>query len=250
MTLLQTLENLRTIWGTKRILTQPKSFTSSLENSANTLNSHAKLNKWGPEKFTKGSMSDLSHLKENPWLPNKLRPYTDSRVTNGSEDNLPVTPKSVSRLSIDTKELRRSRAHSCNSRDSDSSDSLDWIVYANRNSIPLANFGCDEHYRQLSSGSKVLPYNDKIPQSPLVSHSTPLNSGYHGNTRGQGHKSENGDSSISLSGTTSDDTCSSPDILNRCVWNPPVQLRNYSHGTDLRCQGHFLLLKVTQKTGI
>lgn len=210
-------------------LTQPKPFTSSLKASAHLLSSQARLNRWGPEKFTKGSLSDLSHLKEDPWIRNKHRSYTESRVTlenhrSPSRDKGRPVNKQVSRLSLDPTDSRRQRTQSVDCENSNEyADNFDWVVYANRNSIPLSAISADDINRKFKyctppRGSMEPPPADKSHFNLNVNDSLQSNgsfqSGYHGDSN------NTGDSSISLSAnTTSSDTCSSPDILKDCVFD-------------------------------
>ncbi|WAR18808.1 PKHG1-like protein [Mya arenaria] len=236
--------------GTRPLaLTQPKPFTSTLKSSAGLLDSHARLNKWGHEKFTKGSMLDLSHLKEDPWVPNKQRSYTESQVTvehNYSPSHDRPSPvkqanKQINRLSLEHSERRHVRTRSVGGieANSDSADNLDWIVYANRNSIPISDFSTEEMSRKFKY---CTPPRGSMNPPPAGSHTTdttqtkssvPLPTtpvrqpSYHYNRFTDATMS--GDSSISLSATTSSDTCSSPDVLKEAVFDDSSFTRDRSN---------------------
>lgn len=236
-------------------LTQPKPFTSTLKNSANLLQSQARLNKWGPERFTKGSMSDLSHLREDPWVPNKPRSYTESKLTfDATKHALPKQEKSnskpankqVGRLSLDADNTRHARTQSFSGDDGSSSkENLDWIVYANRNSLPVSGFAGEEVSRKYKyctppRGSMEPPTSSKdlvgdIAKTPLhqnlaQSHSTPLSSTSYSSQHGSNREADisNGDSTVSLSVTnTSSETCSSPDILKEAVFDDSSSVEKF-----------------------
>lgn len=237
-------------------LTQPKPFTSTLKNSASLLQSQARLNKWGPERFTKGSMSDLSHLREDPWVPNKQRSYTESKVNFDAKKHLSpkqerapskLANKQVGRLSLDADDIRHARTQSFSGDNSSASkDNLDWIVYANRNSIPVSGMsGMDvsKKYKYCTPprGSMEPPPHSKdvvgdlaktpLHQNVVTSHSTPLNSstshyGHYGSNKEA--DISNGDSTMSLSVTnTSSETCSSPDILKDVVFDDSSSVEKF-----------------------
>jgi len=210
-------------------LTQPKPFTLLSKPSVIGAGSQAKLNKWGPEKFTKGSMSDLSHENDDPWVPNKPRSYTESRVTlQGSRRAQVPSSLASNQLSPHTVAKRHERTRSFGGHEinaDNSSDNFDWIVYANRNSIPLSTFTAEE----MSKKYKYHPtsphgFKDSVQATSATSQSSPVKAGvtshstpvrrpsYHYN-RFTDATVTSGDSSISLSATTSSDTCSSPDVL-------------------------------------
>lgn len=227
-------------------LTQPKPFTSSLRNSAQLLSSHARLNRWGPEKFTKGSMSDLSHLKEDPWIRNKQRSYTESRVTleNHKSPILdrkienPVN-KNISRQSLDVQTQKgRNRTQSVDGTKSEEyTENFDWVVYANRNSIPLSAISIEDVNRKFKyctppRGSMEPPPCDKSIRNHSGDNSRYSNSSLLSSNLGDNNT---GDSSVSLSAnTTSSETCSSPEVLKEFVFDEPfstekVFLRDRAH---------------------
>ena len=238
-------------------LTRPKPFSSTLTISASKLGSHAKLDKWNKdEKFTKGSTADLSHLKEDPWIPNKTRssteskihvPYTRSLVPELADlhashekdcsykDKLFKAQKN--RLSLDESSGRHIRTQSFTGDDrAFSRDNLDWLVYANRNSLPVSGFSNEDilhnKYCTPPRGSMVPPSAqaaspyDKAPLHENVSTYVvtsrndlkgPILNGYGQN--GTANEATT-DSSVSLSATTtSSETCSSPDILKDSVFD-------------------------------
>ncbi|XP_060568847.1 uncharacterized protein LOC132727398 isoform X2 [Ruditapes philippinarum] len=229
-------------------LTQPKPFTSTLKSSASVLQSQARLNKWGQERFIKGSMSDLSHLKDDPWVRNKQRSYTETKLTLDAMRNKSPkverspskqTNRKIDRLSLDNNNPRHLRTQSFNGEDTmASNNSLDWIVYANRNSLPVSGLASEEIGRKykfctpprgVMDQTQLSKYSDaemmKTPQhrTAVASHSTPINtssSSYSNHSSGQETDFRMNESSISLSATnTSSETCSSPDILKDGVFD-------------------------------
>lgn len=252
-------ENISEAGRMPKSLTQPKPFSSTLKHSANLLQSQARLNKLGPERFTKGSMSDLSHLREDPWVPNKQRSNTMSESVRQQSDNKQsenrlekqatlgsdqssskISHRQLGRLSVEARDIRHHRAQSftCGENTSDTGENLDWIVYANRNSLPvsgLADGDLSRKYKYCTPprGSMEPPPNSehqlgdltRTPQhqNVVASHSTPIygsmgHSGCHGFSKEA--NTSNGDSTFSLSATnTSSDTCSSPDILKDVVFD-------------------------------
>ncbi|KAL4238429.1 Pleckstrin y domain-containing G member 1 [Mactra antiquata] len=237
--------------GSKQLsLTQPKPFNSTLKHSANILQSKAKLNKWGEERFTKGSMSDVSHLQEDPWVPNKHRSYTESHVTldgHRTDKQTTSTPlhsptklqnRQVGRLNIENLESRHLRTQSFNGDDGTVSREIpDWVVYANRNSLPVSGFAGEEISRKYKyctppRGSMEPPPSSKDSVSDLAKtpvHQNVVSTFSSTPRQGQGHSTNGylresdisaGDSTISLSATTSSsETCSSPDILKDGVFD-------------------------------
>ena len=242
-------------------LTQPKPFTSTLKNSVSKMGSHAKLDKWKTdEKFTKGSLADLSHLKEDPWIPSKTRSSTESKIFSKdltsklsdlntfhkkdcSQRDKPVN-KQRDRLSLDEGSARHARTQSFTGDDrSFSRDNLDWLVYANRNSLPVSGFSTEDippHYKYCTPprGSMIPPSSQGV--SPFGK--TPLHENvvsiYGTPSRvdtkdfrladcGNQNETET-DSSVSLSATnTSSETCSSPDILKDNVFEDAFSLNKF-----------------------
>ena len=237
-------------------LTQPKPFTSTLKASASKMGSHAKLDKWkNDEKFTKGSMSDLSHLSEDPWIPSKTRSSTESKISHSKDSvsklsELNGTHKKDSsyigkpvntqkyRLSLDDDLRRHIRTQSFTGDDrSFSRDNLDWLVYANRNSLPVSGISNEEllHYKYCTPprGSMTPPSShgaSPANRSPLHENvvssyaTTPRGNAVDHRLNGYGnnvnHNETATDSSVSLSATnTSSETCSSPDILKDSVFD-------------------------------
>ena len=196
-------------------LTQPKSFTSSLRNSAQLLSSHARLNRFGPEKFTKGSMSDLSHLNEDPWVRNKQRSYTESRVTLENHRSPIKERRSLNKpAKAQTLDGRRQRTHSVDSNN-EYADNFDWVVYANRNHIPVSALSSEEMNYKFKYCTPPRGCMEPPPADSRYSNGSLLSS-YHGD-------SNTGDSSISLSAnTTSSETCSSPEILREFVFDESI----------------------------
>lgn len=230
-------------------LTQPKTFTSKLKTSASKMESRAKLDKWKTDdKFTKGSLVDLSHLKEDPWVPSKVRASTESSIKypnkiasdvselNGSHKRESSygdkpTNKQKNRLSFEEGSRRHIRTQSFTGDDrSFSRDNLDWLVYANRNSIPVAGISTEEilhsKYCTPPRGS-MIPPSSKTPQHENVvslyatpSRSNVIPKALTDFVGSENHNETATDSSVSLSATnTSSETCSSPDILKDSVFD-------------------------------
>ena len=228
-------------------LTQPKPFTSTLKSSASLLSSQAKLNKWGSsDRFTKGSLSDLSHLREDPWIPDKHRSYTESNIKSpvkvqmyinntetGKQDKHfhKTVNKQIGRLSMDIDKIKHDQSSIVTNEDRTfSRDNLDWFVYANRNSLPVSGFSMEEmnksyKYCTPPRDAMIPPKctKDTVGTLPKTSRHQNIVSGLVSPNMFEGEKSciqgydvnvSNADSSVSLSATTSSsETCSSPDIL-------------------------------------
>lgn len=239
-------------------LTQPKPFASNLKNSASKMGSRAKLDKWkNDEKFTKGSLADLSHLEEDPWIPSKPRSSTESRLqvpfskgliselsdfygSNKKEssykDQVKNTQKNL--LSLNEGSRRHIRTQSFTGDDRPfSQENLDWIVYATRNSLPLSGISNEDllHYKYCTpprgsmippSAQGTSPFEKALLHENLVSTYAKAFRGELTGSRLTGYElsgtqnEATTDSSVSLSATnTSSETCSSPDILKDSVFD-------------------------------
>ncbi|KAH9523052.1 hypothetical protein Btru_065610 [Bulinus truncatus] len=97
--------------------------------------SSAKLTDWNSvDKFTAGSMNDLSHMDEDPWVINTEMTSSESSMdmTDSSNTSL-FLPKSTTAVTT------RPRGHSDITEMMQlafSRDNFDWLVYLNRNSMP------------------------------------------------------------------------------------------------------------------
>ncbi|XP_067681859.1 uncharacterized protein [Haliotis asinina] len=84
---------------------------------------NAKLTNWGStEKLTKGSMTDVSHLSEDPWVKNP-----EVKKLSGSA--------SVSSLSVKPQGHKLTKCSESIDPKSGSRENMDWMVYVNRNSL-------------------------------------------------------------------------------------------------------------------
>ena len=251
-------ENLNSKTGPPVNLTKPKPFSSTLTISASQLGSHAKLDKWkNGEKFTKGSIIDVSHLKEDPWIPNKIRSSTESKIHVPYPSLVPelsdlhashqkdcsykdkLLKAQKNRLSLDESSGRHSRTQSFTGDDrAFSRDNLDWLVYANRNSLPVSGFSTEDiihnKYCTPPRGSMVPPSahgsgpygKEPLPENVISAYAIlpsrndltgPRVNGFGQNGIPNGATT---DSSVSLSATTtSSETCSSPDIMKDSVFD-------------------------------
>ena len=102
--------------------------------------SRAKLTNWSSsDKLTKGSMNDVSHLSEDPWVKND---DADVRVSKADVNKNNINRP---RNSVDAGELKPR-------------ENIDWMVYVNRNSL-------NENPEQLRYFAKhwTLP---RVPMSP------------------------------------------------------------------------------------
>ena len=252
-------ENLSSKTGPSVILTKPKPFSSTLTISASQLGSHAKLDRWkNDEKFTKGSIVDVSHLKEDPWIPNKTRSSTESKIHGpypkslvpelldlhashqkdcSYKDKLLTAQKN--RLSLDESSGRHNRTQSFTGDDrAFSRDNLDWLVYANRNSIPVSGFTTEDvihnKYCTPPRGSMIPPSaqgdspygKEPLPEklvstyAMIPSRNDITSSRFNGYGQNSVQNGATTDSSVSLSATTtSSETCSSPDIMKDSVFD-------------------------------
>ena len=253
-------------------LTQPKPFASTLKKSSSKIESHAKLDKWiTDDKFTKGSLVDVSHLKEDPWIPSKPRSSTESRIfskdlTSKLSDLNTFHMKDCShkakpdkehkgRLSLDEGSNRHVRTQSFTGDDRCfSKDNLDWLVYANRNSLPVSGLSTEDllHYKYCTpprgsmippSPQGVSPFGKTTLHENVVStYGTPSR----GNTKDYqytsygNHAETTTDSSVSLSATnTSSETCSSPDIIKDSVFDEAFSPEKFFSPGNARLERSF-----------
>ena len=109
----------------KHLSVQDYSSISALRSRALADGSRAKLIGWSSaDKLTKGSMTDVSHLEEDPWV-------------RKSEDGLTIGDSSASRAQENQPCPRVHSELGCSSSNSSgkgSKENLDWLVYLNRNS--------------------------------------------------------------------------------------------------------------------
>ncbi|CAL1526773.1 unnamed protein product [Lymnaea stagnalis] len=125
---------------------------STPESRSHHQNSNAKLTVWNSvEKLTKGSMNDLSHLNEDPWVMNPevasstSRSDSDTHVSNSSH-----LPKPTASLGVTS----RPRGHSDITemmQVSLNKENFDWLVYLNRNSFPPKSDQTSLAMKRLSS---------------------------------------------------------------------------------------------------
>ncbi|XP_048258971.1 uncharacterized protein LOC124124556 isoform X2 [Haliotis rufescens] len=84
---------------------------------------NAKLTNWGStEKLTKGSMTDVSHLSEDPWVKNPAVKKLSGSV-------------SVSNVSVKPQVNKQKKTSEPSDPKSGSRENMDWRVYVNRNSL-------------------------------------------------------------------------------------------------------------------
>ncbi|KAK0043379.1 hypothetical protein Bpfe_027198, partial [Biomphalaria pfeifferi] len=101
----------------------------------------AKLTNWNSiEKLTAGSMSDVTHLNEDPWVMNTDMTSSESSVdmagSNGSTSFSNSTLSNVPHPAVETS--ARPRGHSDLTEMMHvafNRDNMDWLVYLNRNSL-------------------------------------------------------------------------------------------------------------------
>ncbi|KAL3872982.1 hypothetical protein ACJMK2_036147 [Sinanodonta woodiana] len=203
----------------KITLTQPKPFSSTVKLYDSMFGSQAKLTKKNVgERFTKGSLVDLSHLKEDPW------------VRKSAKCRLPLKPDSKENhtgLLLIRRESDHKRTHSLSVEDTSfSRENLDWFVYATRNSLPMDRLNNRQYKYCTPPRGEMVPPTTCSPKSNTETLYVPPSYGKMESLYSiNGDSAEDVSSSSSLSATTSSETCSSPDVLRDTLFDDSVPPR-------------------------
>ncbi|RUS85261.1 hypothetical protein EGW08_006962 [Elysia chlorotica] len=113
----------------KHLSVQDYTSMSALRNKASADGSKARLIGWSSaDKLTKGSMTDLSHLSEDPWVRK-----TEVALAEKEKKKTLSTASVAHKSDLDLRDRSNSANLSSSSSCGGSKENLDWLVYLNRN---------------------------------------------------------------------------------------------------------------------